>query len=430
MEPFRIGIAGLGTVGAGVVSLVQAHGAMLAEKAGRSIAIAAVSARNRDRDRDVDLSAYAWQDDPVALGQRADVDCVDRGHRRLGWPGEGARRAGDRRRPARRHREQGIDRASWAGAGRGRRGGRHGAALRGGGGGRHSGAEGAGRGARRQRRGPRLRRAERHLQLHPLRDGGAARRLIRTCSPTPSGLAMPRPTRPSTLTAIDAAHKLAILAALAFGTRIDFEGVVCEGIGRITLDDIATARDMGFSIKLLALARLHTEGLEQRVRPCMVDERSIIGALPGVTNAVVDRGRLRRPGGADRARRRRRRDGQRHHGRRARHRPRRADAALRPPRRLAGARATPRAWRRALALLPALHAGRPAGRPRPADRRPRRGRRLDPAHAAVRPGRRAPSRSSSSPTMRAATRSMRRWPRSSGCPSAATAPVAIRIEEI
>ena len=63
----------------------------------------------------------------------------------------------------------------------------------------------------------------------------------------------------------DAAHKLAILAAMAFGTQIDFAGVVCEGIGRITLDDIQTARDMGFSIKLLALARMHPEGLEQRV---------------------------------------------------------------------------------------------------------------------------------------------------------------------
>jgi homoserine dehydrogenase len=88
----------------------------------------------------------------------------------------------------------------------------------------------------------------------------------------------------------DAAHKLAILASMAFGTRIDFDGVITEGISRITLDDIATARDMGFSIKLLGLAKLHPEGLEQRVRPCMVDERTIIGALPGVTNAVVIEG--------------------------------------------------------------------------------------------------------------------------------------------
>jgi len=89
---------------------------------------------------------------------------------------------------------------------------------------------------------------------------------------------------------IDAAHKLAVLASIAFGTRIDFAGVVCEGIERITLDDIKTARDMGFSIKLLGLAKLHPEGLEQRVRPCMVREDTVIGALPGVTNAAVIEG--------------------------------------------------------------------------------------------------------------------------------------------
>ncbi|MEM7686505.1 MAG: homoserine dehydrogenase, partial [Pseudomonadota bacterium] len=89
---------------------------------------------------------------------------------------------------------------------------------------------------------------------------------------------------------IDAAHKLAVLASIAFGTRIDFEGVVCEGIERVTLDDIRTARDMGFSIRLLGLAKLHAEGLEQRVRPCMVREDTVIGALPGVTNAVVVEG--------------------------------------------------------------------------------------------------------------------------------------------
>ena len=89
---------------------------------------------------------------------------------------------------------------------------------------------------------------------------------------------------------IDAAHKLSILAAIAFGSRVDFDGVVCEGIERITLDDIRTARDMGFAIKLLGLARLHPGGLEQRVRPCMVPANTAIGALPGVTNTVIVEG--------------------------------------------------------------------------------------------------------------------------------------------
>jgi homoserine dehydrogenase len=89
---------------------------------------------------------------------------------------------------------------------------------------------------------------------------------------------------------IDAAHKLAILAAIAFGARVDFAGVVTEGIERITLADIRTARDMGYSIKLLGVARMHETGLEQSVRPCMVPETTTIGALRGVTNAVEAEG--------------------------------------------------------------------------------------------------------------------------------------------
>ena len=74
--PLRLGIAGLGTVGGGVVAIVQQHGALLAARAGRRIEISAVSARNRSRDRGVDLSSYAWEDDPVALARRADVDLL------------------------------------------------------------------------------------------------------------------------------------------------------------------------------------------------------------------------------------------------------------------------------------------------------------------------------------------------------------------
>ena len=68
--PFRIGIAGLGTVGAGAVQILQTHGDTLAEKAGRTIEISAVSARDRDRDRGVDVSGFAWEEDAVALGAR------------------------------------------------------------------------------------------------------------------------------------------------------------------------------------------------------------------------------------------------------------------------------------------------------------------------------------------------------------------------
>ncbi|MDG2340836.1 MAG: homoserine dehydrogenase, partial [Paracoccaceae bacterium] len=73
-HPLRLGIAGLGTVGVGVVKIVEMHSERLAARTGKQIQITAVSARNRDKDRGIDLSAYAWEDDPVALAQRDDVD--------------------------------------------------------------------------------------------------------------------------------------------------------------------------------------------------------------------------------------------------------------------------------------------------------------------------------------------------------------------
>jgi len=73
-KPLKIAIAGLGTVGAGVVKMIQTHGDLLASRAGRPLEIVAVSARSKGRDRGVDLSGYAWEDDPVALAKRNDVD--------------------------------------------------------------------------------------------------------------------------------------------------------------------------------------------------------------------------------------------------------------------------------------------------------------------------------------------------------------------
>jgi homoserine dehydrogenase len=73
-QPLRLGIAGLGTVGTGVVKIVQRHADMLERRTGRKIMISAVSARSRSKNRDVDLSGYAWEDDPVALAKRDDVD--------------------------------------------------------------------------------------------------------------------------------------------------------------------------------------------------------------------------------------------------------------------------------------------------------------------------------------------------------------------
>ncbi len=287
--PIRLGIAGLGTVGIGCVKLVQKHAAALKSKTGHSIEITAVSAMNRSKDRGADLSSYAWEDDATALATRDDVDCVIEV---IGGSDGPAKALVERALANGKHvitankaliAHHGQDLAEAAEAA--------GVALR-----CEAGVAGA------------------IPILKAMGEGMAANEITRvfgvlngTCNYILSemeateadysdvladaqrlGYAEADPT--FDVGGIDAAHKLAILAALAFGTRIDFESVVCEGIDRITLDDIKTARDMGFSIKLLGLAKRHPEGLEQRVRPCMVAENTVIGTLPGVTNAVVAEG--------------------------------------------------------------------------------------------------------------------------------------------
>ncbi|MEM7423178.1 MAG: homoserine dehydrogenase [Pseudomonadota bacterium] len=287
--PFRLGIAGLGTVGSGVVKMVQTHGTMLAMKAGRPVVISAVSARDRARDRGIDLSGFAWEENSIELARRGDVDCI-------------VEVIGGSEGPAKDLAEAALANGKHFITANKALVAHHGHAL----------AEAA------EARGVSF-LCEAGVAggipiLKALGQGLAGNAVTRvfgvlngTCNYILSemeangsdytpvladaqrlGYAEADPT--FDVGGIDAAHKLAILSSLAFGTQIDFDGVVCEGITRVTLDDIRTARDMGFSIKLLGLAKLHAEGLEQRVRPCMVREDTVIGALPGVTNAVVAEG--------------------------------------------------------------------------------------------------------------------------------------------
>ncbi len=74
--PLRLGIAGLGTVGMGVVKIIQEHGELLAQRGGRRVEITAVSARSASKDRGADLSSYVWLDDALDLAGRDDVDVV------------------------------------------------------------------------------------------------------------------------------------------------------------------------------------------------------------------------------------------------------------------------------------------------------------------------------------------------------------------
>jgi homoserine dehydrogenase len=284
--PLRIGIAGLGTVGTGVVRIVQTHGALIATRAGRPVEIVAVSARTRDKDRGVALDGYAWEDDPVALARRQDIDVL-------------VEVMGGSDGPAREATEAAIatgkdivtaNKALLALHG-------HDLALA---------AEAQGR----------LIRFEAAVAggipvIKALTEGLAGNEITRvmgvmngTCNyilTRMESAGLPYETVFEEARAlgyleadpnldvggIDAGHKLSLLAAIAFGTRVDFANVELEGIGAITIEDIRQAADMGYRIKLLGVAQMTGRGLEQRMSPCLVPAISPLGQLQGGTNMVV-----------------------------------------------------------------------------------------------------------------------------------------------
>ena len=86
---------------------------------------------------------------------------------------------------------------------------------------------------------------------------------------------------------IDAAHKLTILASIAFGSKLDFEGVYTEGISNVGPEDIAHAEQLGYRIKHLGIARRRDEGIELRVHPTLIPKSELIANVDGVMNAVM-----------------------------------------------------------------------------------------------------------------------------------------------
>ncbi|MEL7255366.1 MAG: homoserine dehydrogenase [Pseudomonadota bacterium] len=285
-DTLRLGIAGLGTVGAGVVKIVRQKSNLLATRAGRAVDITAVSARNRDTDRGVNLSQYAWEDDPVALATRDDVDVYVELMGGSDGPAkasvEAALKAGKHVVTANKallaHHGQALAELAEA----------NGVALR---------FEAAVAGG--------------IPVIKALTEGLAGNDMDRvmgvmngTCNyiltrMQSAGLpyaevfaeadALGYLEADPTLDVggIDAGHKLALLASVAFGTQVNFAGVELEGIERITIDDINQAADMGYRIKLLGVAQMTGRGLEQRMSPCLVPETSPLGQLEGGTNMVV-----------------------------------------------------------------------------------------------------------------------------------------------
>ncbi|MEP1200738.1 homoserine dehydrogenase [Tateyamaria sp.] len=287
--PLRLGIAGLGTVGIGVVKIVRLHAAMLAARTGRDITITAVSARSRDKDRGVSLSAYAWEDDPVALAKRDDVDI----YVELMGGTEGPAKASVEAAIAAGKDVVTANKAMLA---------IHGQSLA-------EAAEAAGVSLRYE-----AAVAGGIPVIKALSEGLAGNDITRivgvmngSCNyiltrmenaglsydevfAEADALGYLEADPQLDVGGIDAAHKLAILSSIAFGTQVDFDGIELEGIERVSINDIRHADDMGFKIKLLGVAQRTGRGLEQRMMPCLVPASSPMGQLQGGTNMVAIEG--------------------------------------------------------------------------------------------------------------------------------------------
>ena len=284
--PLRVGVAGLGNVGAAVLGLLARRAAPLAERLGRKIIVTGVSARSRDKARGIDLSSVAWHDDPVALATSSDIDCLVE---LIGGEGGPALAAMQAALAAGKHvvtankamlAHHGLELAIAAEA--------NGVALK---------FEAAVAGGipivKALREGLAGNEVDRvygilngtcnyilsRMEAEKLSFGeclGEAQRL---------GYAEADPT--FDIGGFDTAHKLAILTSLAFGTKVDADAVGVEGIETITLADLQAADDLGFRVKLLGVAKRTASGIEQRVHPTMVPKSSAIAQVMDVTNAVV-----------------------------------------------------------------------------------------------------------------------------------------------
>ena len=288
-KPLRLGIAGLGTVGVGVIKIIQNRLSLLKARTGKQILISAVTAKSKTKDRGIDLSSYQWERDSVSLANREDIDVFIEligGH-------EGAAKEAVEIAISKGKNVVTANKALLA----------------------HHGHELA---LKAEENGSIL-RFEAAVAggipvIKSLTEGLAGNSINRimgvmngTCNyiltrMESSGLSYEEVFSEANelgyleadpnldIGGIDAAHKLSILSSIAFGTEINFNGVELDGIDKITINDIHQAADMGFRIKLLGVSQMTSSGLEQRMSPCLVPTGSPLGQLEGGTNMIVMEG--------------------------------------------------------------------------------------------------------------------------------------------
>jgi homoserine dehydrogenase len=288
-DPLKIAIAGLGTVGTGVVKILQQYQSLLKSRSGSDVIIVAVCARDKTKNRDVDVSAYEWFEDPEVMAREADADLFVE----LIGGSDGPALASVKAALARGLSVVTANKALLAA---------HGVELA------HLSEE------NNAQLGYEAAVAGGIPIIKAMREGLAGNGIDRlygilngTCNYILTNMELTGASFEDVLDeaqqkgyaeadpsfdvgGIDTAHKLSLLASLAFGAEVNFDAVSIEGIEAIGSEDIAYARELGYRIKLLGVATKTDHGIEQRVHPCLVPLNSPIAAVDDVYNAVVVNG--------------------------------------------------------------------------------------------------------------------------------------------
>ncbi len=286
LPPLRIGVAGLGTVGATLVSILQKDADNLERKLGRKLIVTAVGARSRSKDRGIDMAELEWFDDAVAL---ASSDSIDLFVELIGGEDGPAlasiRAALEMGRPV-----VTANKALLA---------RHGVALA-----KVAEDNNAQLGFEAAVAGgiPVIKTLREGLgsaqiaRVYGIMNGtcnyiltrmGAENISFADCLKDAQALGYAEADPTFDVEGFDTAHKLAILSSLCFGCEIAPDEIFVEGISTIEQADIKVANDLGYKIKLLGLAQRSADGIEQRVHPTLVPKGSAIAGVDGVLNAVA-----------------------------------------------------------------------------------------------------------------------------------------------
>ena len=285
-DPLRLGIAGLGTVGVSLLQVLENNREMLEKRCGRPMVVTGVNARDKSRDRGVDISGFTWFDNAEELAQSADIDVFVE---LIGGEEGAAFEATKLALTGGKHvvtankamlAKHGVELATMAEE--------KGVLLN---------FEAAVAGGIPIIKTMRESLTANNVQrVYGIMNGTCNYMLTRMeregisytdCLADAQRLGYAEADPTFDVEGFDTAHKLAILASLAFGSEIAADEIYVEGISNITNADIEAAAKLGYRIKLLGVAQKTDSGIEQRVHPTMVPVESTIAQISDVTNAVA-----------------------------------------------------------------------------------------------------------------------------------------------